>query len=214
MSGNKKKLNFIDYFLGAVALIVCIAVLCLCFYSTKAGTLYIKTSGDPSQVVSRFYDAMLSGQLDAAYSYLADCSSLGLEKESTDEYGQLLKYALLASFDYKLIGDVKVDGRSASQDVSFTYLDLMSMTESASLYIDDILNDKVQNLPKDQVFDDNGDYLQSCLDDTYKEALGKSLGHAADYYTEITYTVTMSFDGENWYINTNDEMIKGFSGGR
>ena len=51
----------------------------------SAGTVYTKASGDPAETVTSFFDAIVARDYAAAYSYLNDYSSLGLENPPESE---------------------------------------------------------------------------------------------------------------------------------
>ena len=196
-------------------LAVLLAGLCMlvCLFGYNLGTVYVKTDVDPTETVTKFYQAVISGDYQTAYGCLGDYSTLGLENEPDTEEGKLLYDALKNSYDYALHGEPRLNKLEATQSVAFKYLNLNAVEEEAGRQVDSLLKKYVESHNRSEIYDDNGGYLQSATDEVYLEALKAALADAEEYYTSTEYDVTLTYSDGSWIMNTNSEMLKAFLGG-
>lgn len=226
-TGSNSKLA-INKPLLIISIYMCAICLLICLLSTKLGIFRIYTTGDPAAIVSSFYDSILTKDYDTAYAYLNNSSGLGLEPKSdtvsdnnsssisdTSNNGEnRVKDLLEKSYSYSLSGNAIINGLYASQNVSFTYLDVYQLEAAAEKHIEPILNEKIKTLPKNDLYTDDDHYQASLMNKIYNEALDIALKNVNDYYVTINYDVTLEYRNGHWYMNTNDDMIKGFLGGQ
>lgn len=202
--------------LCSLALYLISACLLLCLISSKLGIYKIVTTGNPSETVSSFYDSIIAGNYETAYTFLNNSSSLGLENSLSDNQisDSAIENALQKSYSYSISENVVISGLNAKQRVNFTYLDLNKLEESISSRIDPILNKKIELLPRNDLYTDDGHYKKELMDEIYSEAVNDALKNVTDYYSTVSYDITLQYDRGKWYLNTNDDMIRGFSGGK
>ena len=91
-------------------------------------------------------------------------------------------------------------------DVTALEADLKDATEAA-------LNQLVQSLPRDQLYDENNDYLPSVTDSAYSSAVASLLSHVEDYYTTTGLELELSYGTGGWRIVTNTPMLNALCGG-
>ena len=174
---------------------------------------YVKTSGAPSDSIDSFYSAILNSDYETACTYLADYDELGLDNIPETIEGQLLLDALKSSYSYSLIGQPSVDKLSATQRVSFTYLNISTVESETASKMDSILDDKVQTLPRNELFDDNNNYLPELIDAVYEEALTDTLANSESYYETVEYDLFLEYKNNKWVIKTNNDMLTSLLGG-
>lgn len=195
------------------ALVLGGAALLLSVFAPSLGTLITAPAGDPQETVTGFFDALSAGNYTEAYSYLSDYSGLGLENTPEKEAGQQIYQALRQSYSYKLYGECNVSGLSASQQVLFTHLDLTALEADLKDATNTALNQLVQTLPKDELYDENNNYLPSVTDTAYANAVSSLLGHVQDYYTTTGLELALTYTDDGWRITTNTLMLNAICGG-
>ena len=199
--------------LGGIAAFFVAGVLFLAFGSLNMGTVQITTNGNPGETVRNYYDAILSGNYEQAYGYLRDYESLGLEMNSDDELQLRLVNALKESYACELVGDTEVSDLTAKQRVRFSYLNIHRIMQNADAGMEKVLNDKVQSRPKKESFDADNNYRPELLEEAYRESIEKAFAVANSYVETMEYDVELQYIDGSWYIITNEDMMKGFSGG-
>lgn len=213
---NKISYSEVNKPLCLVAIYSVSVCLIICLISAKIGIFKISTTGNPVQTVTQFYDSIIANEYANAYTLLNNCDSLGLEAVSGNnaETSEKLTNALSKSYSYSLSENVVISGLTASQTVNFTYLNISKIEEKISASIEPILNVKIEELPRTELYTEDGHYKKELMDSVYNEALDQALKNVEDYYETITYDVMLEYTSGNWYINTNEDMIKGFLGGK
>ena len=120
--------NKINMFWGLLAILFSGGTMLMAIVGSSVGTIYAKPSGDPRSSVTEFFDALVTGDYETAYSLMDDYSDLGLDTQPESEAGQLINQALKESYHYELVGDCQVNLIQASQRVSMRYLDISAVT--------------------------------------------------------------------------------------
>jgi len=182
-------------------------------YFTNSGILLIHTNGNPTDSVYRFYTAALEGNYPESYKYLKDYSTLGLENTPSDDYTDKIYTALKDSYSFELVGNAVITEFTAEQTVRFTYLEIAAISEDISLRIDDLLEERIEELPWHQIYDDNGDYRTDLLDEVYDTAFDAAMEKADSYTVTTEYIVSLEYVEDTWFILVNDDMTYCFAGG-
>ena len=195
------------------ALILGGTALILSVFAPSLGTLITTPAGDPQEAVTGFFDALSAGNYNKAYSYLSDYTSLGLENSPGSEAGQQIYQALRQSYSYKLYGDCRREGLAASQQVLLTHLDVTALEADLKEATETALSQLVQTLPKDELYDENKNYLPSVTDTAYANAVSSLLEHVQDYYTTTGLELALTYTDDGWRIVTNSLMLNALCGG-
>ena len=213
MKDNNK--NYIlSIFLGTVALILCIGALVLLYESTRLGTVYLKTSGNPEEVICWFYDCIESGDYASAYTCLAEYSDLGFEDAQENMDSKVISMALKNSYEGSILNDVKINGLTATANVEFTYLDLSLLQKAVEDGINPVLEAYIEKLDRSEIYDEGGDYSAQFLQMVYDEVLSEVISTRKDIYSTKEYEVEMQYTQNGWKIITNKDMINCFLGGK
>ena len=104
-------------FWALLAILLSGGTMLMAIVGSSVGTIYAKPSGDPRSSVTEFFDALVTGDYETAYSLMDDYSDLGLDTQPESEAGQLINQALKESYHYELVGDCQVNLIQASQRV-------------------------------------------------------------------------------------------------
>lgn len=203
----------INGFWGVLSIILAALAMLLCIVGLNFGTIVSAPNGNPQDTVEAFYENIISGNYSEAYSYLSDYSDLGLENPPESEEGRMIFNALKSSYAYTIRGNCTRDTLHATQLVAFRYLNLAMVEEAAGGMINDLLNDVVQTRPKSQVYDAEGNYLESVTDEVYRKALTEVLGDSEKYCTSSEFEVSLDYIDGEWLLNTDSRMIAALLGG-
>ncbi len=192
--------------LSALAMLVCIL-------GSSVGALYSAVDGNPTDTVTRFYDALIARDYQTAYACLSDYTGLGLETAPQTENAALVYDALKESYEYALTGEAKTDKLTATQSVRFKYLDLESLEASVEDGVQRNLEKLVESRPASEVYDENDKYLPAVTEEAYSAALASVLSHASSYYTSTVIDLQLTYRNGEWLIVTNQDMLNALMGG-
>ena len=187
--------------------------LLLCIIGVSAGTLSVRTAGEPGDTVETFFAALDANDYDAAYACLGGDSRLGLEDEPSGEAAVKLCSALRDSYACSLIGESIQDGFTARQQVQLRYLDLSKLTPALETEALDIAASLAGRRSRSTVYGEDGGYLPEFSQEVYSLAMGSLLTHAEDYYTTAGVQLTLRYQEGGWYIVPDQALLKALSGG-
>ena len=75
------------------------------------------------------------------------------------------------------------------------------------------LKNIVQTRDRDQVYDDNDQYLPAVTQEAYTAALKQTLRNAKSCYTSIEFDLSLEYQGGKWQILTAPELLLALTGG-
>ena len=203
----------INSFWGLLAIVFGCGAILLTAVGCSVGTVYAKPSGDPRAVAAGFLDALVTGEYDRAYVLMKDHAGLGLEKEPESEAAQLVYAALKDSYHYELVGDCQATMLEATQRVSMRYLDVAKLTGDLGDLTQEKLKTIVQTRNRDQVYDDNDQYLPAVTQEAYTAALKQVLKNAKRCYTTVEFDLALEYHGGKWQVLTAPELLVALTGG-
>ena len=206
-----KALNII---LGITACLCISGVLALCFCSDMLGMFYVKTLGNPDDAVNGFYENAISHNYEQAYRYISADRGIGLENIICDSENPSVEKSLLQSYDYEILEINHPEKLEYVYLVRFYYLDLNAFYASVENDIVAVMEKNVDEMPKAEIYDENSEYLKSFLDLSYEEAVNNNLSHVTDFYTYYDTEVSVEYVGDRWLVCIDNEILKGFSGGK
>lgn len=204
------KARFFTLFLS---LLVSAAAMLLAAVGLRAGTIYAKPSGNPQETVTAFFDAVCSGNYDAAYEQLRDYADLGLAAQPSTPAGQKVYEALHRSFSYALEGESRTDKLDAKQTVRFTYLNLPSMESDVEAETKRQIENIVNSRSVSQVYDENKHYRPEVTEEAYLAALDTVLANAESYYTEESFDLSLTYTDGRWQLLTSPALLRALNGG-
>ncbi len=207
MDGRIKK------FWVGITILLMAAALILCVFASWRGSLYIKPSGNPQYTVTRFFDALLGGRYSQAYACLSDYTTLGLENEPASEEARQIYQALKDSYRYELIGKCEEQQMEATQRVSLRYLNVRRVESEISKRVNTVLALLVAEKPRDEVYDENNQYLPELTDEVYLRALEQVLESPEFYYSTAEFDVELSYMNGEWLMKTNQALFNALMGG-
>ncbi len=207
MDGRIKK-----FWVGITILLVA-AALILCVFASWRGSLYIKPSGNPQYTVSAFFDALLEERYAQAYACLSDYTTLGLENEPSSEEARQIYQALKDSYQYELVGRCEEQQLEATQRVSLRYLNVKRVESEISKRVNTVLALLVAEKPRNEVYDENDQYLPELTDEVYLRALEQVLEAPEFYYSTAEFDVELTYMNGEWLMKTNQALFNALMGG-
>ena len=185
----KPKINrFWGWF--TVALVVLTFVLCI--LGANRGVLAVKTDARPEDTAETFFECVVIGKYEAANACLENYASLGLEKSLPDPEWN----ALLASYDYSLLGEAERRGDTAVQTVRLRYLDLNALEKDLAT-------------PLVTPSAGEGEEPQPIY-----PKLQDLLAHPEDYYTTAELPVTLHYSEGQWLLFADEALLNALAGGK
>lgn len=205
-----KKINLLW---GLLALVFTGAGLAACVIGVGVGSLITKPDGDPQQTVDTFFSSIISGDYETAYACLDDYADLGLGTAPADAVGKRFYEELKESYSFRLNGDCRINGLSATQQVEFRYFDLTKISEDMQADANAYIEELVAQRPRNELYDENDHYLTEVTDEVYSHALNAVFSHAEDYYTTVILDVDLSYTDGTWSLSTSQPMLNALTGG-
>lgn len=208
-----RKEHKVNLLWGLLAILFGSSAVLLTAVGCGVGTVYAKPAGEPRAAVTGFFDALVTGEYDTAYSLMKDYAGLGLEKEPESEAARLIYDALKQSYHYALIGDCQISMLTATQRVSMRYLDVKQLTSGLQELTQEKLKTIVQTRDRDQVYDDKDQYLPAVTQEAYTDALKQVLKNTKSCYTQVEFDLTVEYSGGKWQLLTAPELLLALTGG-
>lgn len=198
---------------GILATLFAAVAMFLCLYAPSMGMLIAKPSGDPRETVNGFLDALTGQDWESAYALMDTYSRLGLENTPESPEAAALGSALRESYAYTLSGDCVREDLTAWQEVQFTYLSLSAVEDAAEDRLPEVLAGIVETQPKNQVYDEQNNYLPEVAREAYMTALTDALAEPEAYYATDTFTLTLEYTGSQWRVQPGQALLRALSGG-
>lgn len=197
--------------LAAAALIVC--VLPSSQSIKPAEEKPVELEGDPQLCVTEFFDALCARDYASAYEKLSGVSTLGLENAPQSEDAAAIWRAMEENREYRLYGDCVAAPGGAVQQLVFTTLDLKSLGEAVKAATEAKVERLAAELDPDEIYNDEGGYLESFTARAYSEALAETLEHAADYRGTVGLNIRLVRSDGDWLIEPDGALYGALTGG-
>ena len=173
----------------------------------------VELKGDPQASVTEFFDALCARDYAAAYEKLSGVSTLGLENAPQSEDAAAIWRAMEENREYRLYGDCVAAPGGAVQQLVFTTLDLKALGEAVKAATEAKVEQLAAELGPDEIYNDEGGYLESFTARAYSEALAETLEHAADYRSTVGLNIRLVRSGGDWLIEPDGALYGALTGG-
>jgi len=206
----RKKVKFMS---AIVAVVLFGTAMLVAIMGPKLGTVVNAPTGDPQETVTAFFDALVAGDYETAYTYLDYYSGLGLENEPEDAVTQQVYAALKNSYSYRLYGECVLDGLSAKQQVLLDHLDIQRMMEKLGDKTHDNLKEMVMNSPTSSIYDENDQFRPEATQKAYSAAVTELLEKPDLYRTTTGMELELVYTSEGWRIQADNALLHALCGG-
>ena len=173
----------------------------------------VELKGDPQASVTEFFDALCARDYAAAYEKLSGVSTLGLENAPQSEDAAAIWRAMEENREYRLYGDCVAAPGGVVQQLVFTTLDLKALGEAMKAATEAKVEQLAAELSPDEIYNDEGGYLESFTARAYSEALAETLEHAADYRSTVGLNIRLVRSGGDWLIEPDGALYGALTGG-
>ena len=173
----------------------------------------VELKGDPQASVTEFFDALCARDYAAAYEKLSGVSTLGLENAPQSEDAAAIWRAMEENREYRLYGDCVAAPGGVVQQLVFTTLDLKALGEAVKAATEAKVEQLAAELGPDEIYNDEGGYLESFTARAYSEALAETLEHAADYRSTVGLNIRLVRSGGDWLIEPDGALYGALTGG-
>ena len=173
----------------------------------------VELKGDPQASVTEFFDALCARDYAAAYEKLSGVSTLGLENAPQSEDAAAIWRAMEENREYRLYGDCVAAPGGAVQQLVFTTLDLKALGEAVKAATEAKVERLAAELDPDEIYNDEGGYLESFTARAYSEALAETLEHAADYRGTVGLNIRLVRSDGDWLIEPDGALYGALTGG-
>ena len=151
-------------------------------------------------------DAMCSGDYAAVSQRLYGQPDLGMNRKPADDVGELFFDAYAKSLRYELIRDCYATADGVALDVRITALDIGAVLPLLRQQAQDLLEQRVEEAEDvSQVYNENGEYLESLVEEVLRTSAAQVLQRGSDVSTELTLECVFK-DGQ-WWILPGDTLL-------
>ena len=151
-------------------------------------------------------DAMCSGDYAAVSQRLYGQPDLGMNRKPADDVGELFFDAYAKSLRYELIRDCYATADGVALDVRITALDIGAVLPLLRQQAQDLLEQRVEEAEDvSQVYNENGEYLESLVEEVLRTSAAQVLQRGSDVSTELTLECVFK-DGQ-WWILPEDTLL-------
>ena len=206
----KKLLSLIFIIIGIAA---AVAAANIGMTNKEADPVLLMPPEDAKLQVVGMMDAVCSGDFAAASTYLQGQPDLGVDREPSDPVGVLIWNAFRDSMSYELVGDCYGTEAGLAQNLTFSCMDITSVTAVLKERSLALLEKRVEAAEKlSDVYDENMQYREDfVLNVLYDAAVAALEEDAGTMTTELT--VNMVYQNETWWIIADRNLLDAISGG-
>ena len=206
----KKLLSLIFIIIGIAA---AVAAANIGMTNKEADPVLLMPPEDAKLQVVGMMDAVCSGDFAAASTYLQGQPDLGVDREPSDPVGVLIWNAFRDSMSYELVGDCYGTEAGLAQNLTFSCMDITSVTAVLKERSLALLEKRVEEAEKlSDVYDENMQYREDfVLSVLYDAAVAALEEDAGTMTTELT--VNMVYQNETWWIIADRNLLDAISGG-
>ena len=158
-------------------------------------------------------DAVCDSDYEKAGSFVLGTPDLGADTAFEDALGQLLWSHFIASMEYTLEGECYTTDDGLAQDITFSYLDMTSITETLRSRSQDMLAQRVAKAEDtSEVYNENNEYREDVVMEILFAAAEDALAEDARTVT-VPLTVNLKYRDGQWWIVADTALLDAISGG-
>ena len=161
----------------------------------------------PQARVKGFMESMSNGEYSNAEEYLIGQPDLGASKVPSDEIGAMIWQEFVNSTDYSLSGSCYATDDGLAQNVTYTYLDISSVTANLRERSQALLKDRI-NSAKDvsEIYDENNEYRSDLVNEVLVQAVKDALKEDAKYIT-TEITINLKYQDNQWWVEPDQALL-------
>lgn len=158
-------------------------------------------------------DSVCRGDYREASEQIWGNPDFGADREPEDELGVLLWDALLDSMEYELVGECYTTDTGLAQNITFTCLDLNSVTSVLRQRSQALLEQRVQEAEDSgEIYDEENNYREDVVLEVLYDAARISIEEDGKTVT-VELTVNLKYRDGRWWVVADKALLDAISGG-
>lgn len=199
--------------LAAVGLSAAAAAVYLCTQYVDAKPMLLTPPDVAQSKVVALMDAVSEGDYEEASQAIYGTPSLGVDRQAADEVGVMIWEAFQSSITYELLGDCYTTEQGLAQNVSFSCMDVTSVTVNLKERSQVLLEQRVAEAEDvSEVYDENNEYREDFVMAVLRTAVEDALKEDARMMT-VELTVNLSYQDGSWWVVADEALLDAISGG-
>lgn len=170
-------------------------------------------SGDPQEVVLRFFTALEQGDYETAYACLDGVETLGLEHTPEKESDRAVAAAIRSEFSAELYGACTVSGNLAYQQVSCRYFDLTALKWEADSQAMVYISRYASTHSVSELYGEDNRYRADLMREAWDQAVTELLQHPENYRSSGGIQLELRWHDGAWRIVPNEKLLQMLTGG-
>jgi len=208
----KFKALLIAILVTAFALSVAAGTVWLCSFAVNAQPLIVESKSSPTVTVDAYFTHLSSGDFEAANGLLID-EVITFAEDPDSEIGSMLFHALWDHFSCTVAEPAAVEGLTATQKVSVTYLDIPSLTSRQRIYMRAALEQLAREYDQpDLLLNEDGYYNAEIGLSALRNVTAQLLEDPSPYLVTTELTLNLEYINYEWKIHANEELYTVLSG--
>ena len=208
-----KRTKILSGIFGVLGLLLAVVCVYLSLTRLQAQPVLVDIPEDAQQHAQNLMEAICRGDYDQAGQMLYGTPDLGVDREATDEVGQMIWKAFIESLEYEFVGDFYATDTGIARDVSISTLVISSVTETLGQRSQALLEHRVANARDiSQIYDENNDYREDFVMNVLYDAAYQSLQEDARYESR-TITLNLVYRQGQWWVMPDTALLRVTSGG-
>ena len=178
-----------------------------------ANPILLKKDEAAIQQLTDMLDSICDGDFSAASQYMLGNPSLGAEKAPEDALALLLWDTWKNSMSYELNGDCHTSQAGLAQDVTFSYIDINSITGHLREDAEQLMEQRIAEAEDvSEIYDENNEYRQDFVTELLCEA-AETVIKKYSTTTSISITINMTYQDSQWWVLAEEPLLHAISGG-
>ena len=198
---------------GLVGLCAAVAVIHLGVHFTETKPILLAPPNSAMEQLTDMLDAVCDSDYAEASQYILGTPDLGADVSTQDALGQILWETFVQSMDYQLEGDCYTTDDGLAQDITFTYMDITSITATLRERSQAMLEQRVAEAEDiTQVYNENNEYREDVVMEILFAATEAALAEDARTVT-VPLTINLKFRDGKWWVVADTALLDAISGG-
>jgi len=208
-----EKIKKLSAVFAAVGILLALGTVALSLTRLDAKPVMVAAPEEAAVRAEELMAALAEGAFSEAETVLYGTPSLGVDRKTADEAGQLIWDAFADSIDYSFTGDLYATDSGLARDVAITTLDITSVTENLRARSEALLEQRVAGAEDvSQIYDENNDYREDFVMGVLYDAVSQGLQEDARYLT-TDVTLNLVYHRNQWWVMPDQALLQVISGG-
>lgn len=206
-------LNFFSVLLAILGIGVAAATLYCCVHFYGQPPILLSPPDDAKNVLTTMMDAVCDGDYEQASRTILGTPDFGADRESDSDVGILFWNAMRESMDYELVGDCYTTDSGLAQNITFTYLELESVTSQLGEKSKAMLEQRVQQAEDpSEIYDEDHNYREDVVMEILHDSAVEAIEENAKTIT-VELTVNLTYQNGQWWVVADKALLHAISGG-